>query len=433
MSDPCATRWALWTVFIALAVGCASQPRLQEDPDDYRAEVARLQLEIAQNPGDAALLRDLGAIYVRTQRPSEGHKSLQQAFARDAEDPKTLFYLGIASEQIGQTETARRVFARYEDVPEDSPYRRLLRGRYEWLLRQEIRAEIAQMMQREQELSTAEVSPRIVAVLPFTYQGTSARYAPLGRGLSEMISVDLAVIDDLRLVERVRLQELLDELELAQSDYVDPSTAPRVGRLLGAGRLVGGAYNVLEDEDLRMDVALAELERSEAPELETRSGALEELFDLQTEIVFSVIDRLGIELTAEERAAIESVPTRNLQAFLAYSRGLIEEDNGNFAQAARAFGQARRADPDFNQAAQREQQAQQLGTAAGPPETALTAVRSIEPPPATLDLVTRRLRTLTGTTGSGFVPEGDQRQPAAEGQVDLLRDPPAPPPGRGNQ
>jgi hypothetical protein len=195
---------------------------------------------------------------------------------------------------------------------------------------------------------------------------------------------------------------------------------------------VGGAYNVVEDEDLRMDVALAELERSEAPELETRSGALDELFDLQTEIVFSVIDRLGIELTAEERAAIETVPTRNLQAFLAYSRGLIAEDNGNFTQAARAFGQARRADPSFDQAAVAEQQVQQLGAAAGPVETALTAVRNIEPPPATLDLVTRRLRILTGTTGAGFVPDGDQRQPAAEGQVDLLPDPP-PPPSRGNQ
>lgn len=411
---------------------CASQPRLDEDPDDYRAEVARLQREIAENPGEAEPLRDLGAIYVRTQRPAEGYDYLQKAFSRDQNDPKTLFYLGVASEKIGKAQTARRVFERYAEVPEDSPYRRLMRGRYEWLVRQEIRREIAEMVQREQELAEGDVNARIVAVLPLTYQGENEQYAPLGRGLSEMISVDLSQINDLRLVERVRLQELLDELELAQSDYVDPSTAPRVGYMLGAGRLIGGAYNVL-DEDLRMDVALAELERDAAEsDLETRSGALANLFDLQKELVFRLIDRLGIELTAEEEAAIERVPTQNLQAFLAYSRGLLEEDAGNFEAAAQAFQRARELDPGFERAAERERQADGLSAAAGPVDNALGAAIGIEPLPTTINLVDRRLRTLTGTIGAGFVPGQDSRQPAAESRVDRLDDPPAPPP-RSNQ
>ncbi len=414
--------------------GCASQPRLQEDPDDYRAEVARLQRDIAENPGEAEPLRDLGAIYVRTQRPAEGYDYLRQAFSRDRDDPKTLFYLGVASEKIGKTQTARRVYERYAEVDEDSPYRKLLRGRYEWLLRQQIRAEIQQMVEREQELAGGDVSPRIVAVLPLAYQGSDAQYAPLGRGLSEMISVDLATIDELRLVERVRLQELLDELELAQSDYVDPSTAPRVGRMLGAGRLIGGAYNVLDEQSLRLDVALAELERdTAAPDLDTRSGALADLFELQTEIVFRVIERLGIELTAEQRAAIQYVPTENLQAFLAYSRGLLEEDEGNFDAASDAFQQARELDPDFEQAVESEQRAESLTAAAGPLDTALGAAVQLEPLAPTINLVDSRLRSLTGTIGASFVPGQDQRQPAAEvGTFTELDDPPPPPP-RGNQ
>lgn len=406
---------------------------LQEDPEDYREAVARLQREIAENPGDSGPLRDLGAIYVRTQRPVEGHDYLQKAFSRDQSDPKTLFYLGVASEKIGKMQTARRVFERYAEVPEDSPYRRLMQGRYEWLLRQEIRREIAEMVQREQELTEDNVNARIVAVLPLTYQGDNEQYAPLGRGLSEMISVDLAHINDLRLVERVRLQELLNELELAQSDYVDPSTAPRVGYMLGAGRLVGGAYNVLGDEDLRMDVALAELERGVGTsDMETRSGALTNLFELQKEMVFRIIDRLGIELTSEERAAIEYVPTENLQAFLAYSRGLLEEDAGNFEAAAQAFRRARELDPGFERAAEREQQAEGLSAAAGPVDNALNTAAALEPPPSTIDLIDIRLRTLTGTIGSSFVPGQDSRQPAAESRIDQLDDPPLPPP-RNNE
>ena len=414
-------------------MACASQPRLQEDPDDYRAEVARLQREIAERPSAAAPLRDLGAIYVRTQRPAEGITYLQQAFARNADDPKTLFFLGVASETLGRTQRARRLYERYDEVPDDSPYRRLLRGRYEWLLRQEIRAEIAQMMQREQELSDGDVSPRIVAVFPLVYQGANKRYAPLGRGLSEMMTVDLGYIDDLRLVERVRLQELLSELRLAESDYVNPATAPRVGRLLGAGRLVGGAYTV-DGGDLRMDIALAELERdTTAPDLESQSGALADLFALQKEAVFRVIDRFGIELTAEERAAIETIPTQNLQAFLAYSRGLLLEDTGDFEAAAQAFQQARELDPSFGRAVEGAERAGGLNAAAGPTESVLTAATVIEPPPSSIDLVNSRLRTMTTTIGAGFVAGQDQRQPAAEGSPERLADPPPPPPRGGNQ
>ena len=295
------------------------------------------------------------------------------------------------------------------------------------------------MMAREEELA-AEIDARVVAVLPLAYQGGNDRYAPLGRGLSEMITVDLASIRRIRVVERVRLQALLDELELAQSDYVDPSSAPRVGRLLGAGRLVGGSYNVLGDDELRMDVALAELEQQAAsPDFETRSGALDDLFELQKELVFRVIDRLGIELTPEEREAIESVPTRNLQAFLAYSRGLLEQDQGNYATAAEAFGRARQLDPGFSEAASREQTSENLGAAAGSPDQALIGAIRVSPPLPTsssIDLLNNRLQEISETVGAEFIPTQDARQPAAESSGvsrEPLADPPPPPAGSSNR
>jgi tetratricopeptide (TPR) repeat protein len=204
--------------------------------------------------------------------------------------------------------------------------------------------------------------------------------------------------------------------------------------MLGAGRLIGGAYNVLDEQNLRLDVALAELERDTvAPDLESRSGALAQLFELQTEIVFRVVERLGIELTAEERAAIQYVPTENLQAFLAYSRGLLEEDEGNFEAAANAFQRAREIDPGFERAVESEQRAEGLSAVAGPLDTALGAAVQLEPLPPTINLVDSRLRSLTGTIGAGFVPGQEQRQPAAEGGTFITLDDPPPPPPRGNQ
>lgn len=413
-------------------VSCAPQPRLREDPDDFREEVARLQREIAENPDDAEALRDLGAIYVRTKRANEGHGYLQKAFSRDRNDPKTLFYLGVASERMGRRQAAQQVYERYSEVPEDSQFRTLMRGRYEWLLRQEIRRKMKELMAREDSIG---VSPNVVAVLPFSYQGDDEQYAPLAYGLSEMITVDLANIDELTLVERTRLNELLDELQLSQSEYVDQSTAPRVGQLVGAGRLVGGGYNILGEETLRTDVTLAELgEEVQSPDLDTRSGALDQLFALEKEIVFQVVDRLGIELTAQEKEQIESVPTRNLQAFLAYSRGLEQDALGNYEAAAEAFQQAHQLDPDFTQAADQQEEAAGLSAAGGGTEQALLAAQRLEAPVSQLDLVANRQQILSQTIGT--VPSvdddgGDDRQPAAESGSAVLKDPPPPPPGGG--
>ena len=422
------------TALTAGTLACAPQAGLREDPEDFREEVARLQREIAENPGDAEALRDLGAIYVRTKRANQGYKYLRKAFSRNRNDPKTLFYLGVASERIGKRQEAQQLYDRYTEVPEDSQFRTLMRGRYEWLLRQEVRRKMKELMAREDTLG---VSPNVVAVLPFAYQGDDERYEPLRYGLSEMITVDLASIDELTLVERTRLRELLDELELARSKYVDPSTAPRVGQLLGAGRLIGGGYNVLGGEELRTDLALADLDQAgQAPDLETRSDLLENLFQLEKEIVFQLVDQLGVELSPAERKEIERVPTRNLQAFLAYSQGLEAEARGDYEAAAQAFQRAQELDPGFSEAASQQEEAEGLSAAGGKTEEALQAARQIEAPASGIDLTQNRQEIMSETVGTGPPADeddetSDERQPAQEQGDAILRDPPPPPSGGG--
>jgi tetratricopeptide (TPR) repeat protein len=412
-------------------IACAPQAELREDPEDFRDEVARLQREIAANPDDAEALRDLGTIHVRTRRPNEGYEYLRKAFSQNRHDPKTLFYLGVASEQLGKRQAAQELYERYAEMPEDSRFRTLMRGRYESLLRQEIRRKMEEYKAREDSIG---VSSNAVAVLPFVYQGSDDQYAPLGHGLSEMIAVDLANIDELTLVERTRLQELLKELELAQSEFVDPSTAPRVGQLLGAGRLIGGGYDVTQKE-LRADVALAELERAESASLKMQSDALDNLFQLEKEIVFQLVDQLGVELSAEERKEIERVPTRNLQAFIAYSRGLEAEAQGNYEAAAQAFREARQMDPNFSEAASQEEGAEGLSAAGEGTEEALQSARQLEEPALQIDLVRNRQQILSktvGTTPSEEEEEEDDRQPAAESGNAVLEDPPPPPSSGGS-
>jgi TolB-like protein len=410
---------------------------MDQDPEAFDEEEARLEERLSNNPEDGTALRDLGSIYLRTDRPSQAYDALKKAYAQRPDDPKVLFYLGLASEQVGRREAALKLFAKYGEVPSDSKYHPLMEGRYEWLNRKQAERQAQELVAQEQERpggGGADVSPNTVAVVPIQYQGGDEQYQTLGRGLAEMFTTDLANVGRLKVVERVRLQALLDELKLGQSDYVDQSTAPRVGRLLGAGRLVGGSY-LVADEEVRLQVTLANVSTGERiPQLESQRAALDDLFDLQTRVTFSIVDQLGVELTGQERAAIEEVPTESIQAFLAYSRGLMEEDRGNYGAAARYYRQAQSIDPNFDQARQQRQKAESVQSGGGSQSKALANAGQGEGPGSlgpTINLMDQRLQSLGASPQSLGEERGGDRDPAQEAtnadEASTL-DPPPPPP-----
>ena len=419
----------VFVIVLALFSGGCSRTLFVGELSDYEDEIRKLQARLFSDPSDAEALRDLGAIYLRARQFSEANTYLEQAFALDPDDPKTLFNLGLANETLARRETALRLYEKFVDVPRLSPYRRLMEGRYEWLSRRILRDQVARIATNEPPADT-ETSSRIVAVFPFAYQGTDDQYSPLSRGLAELVSVDLANINALVVVERVRLQVLIDELQLSQSDYVDPNTSPRIGRLLGAGRLISGGYNVLGEDNLRLDGAFFELETANIAQLDPQSDALRNLFAMQKALVYNLIAELGIQLTPQEREQIEFIPTQNLQAFLAYSRGLREEDAGAYGLAAGFYRRAAQLDPGFAAAAARAEKAEAMDAAdLSIEELVAQAADASSAGSSGIDLMSIRIGILNEAIGAGFLPGDDSREPASEsgGGGALLPDPPRPP------
>jgi hypothetical protein len=245
-----------------------------------------------------------------------------------------------------------------------------------------------------------------------------------------MVTVDLVASGAVRVVERVRLQALLDELALSAGAAFDPATMPRAGMLLRSGRVVGGALDV-RAERLRTDVALWEWPREELPALSTQQGALAELFAVEKAIVRDLLARLGVTLTPAEQERLDRVPTRSLQAFLAFSRGLLEEDAGRFAEAAAYYAEAVRLDPAFAEARRRLEEAEAVAGVDGGVDVALFAAR-LAAGEETFGLVDLRLLRLNRTLGVHVVP-GDEGHEASEGPLlepsTAIPDPPPPPEG----
>ncbi|MEO0556833.1 MAG: CsgG/HfaB family protein [Bacteroidota bacterium] len=412
---------------LALGLAACSGPVALPSVDDLRARVL-------ENPTDVEALRDLGARLAIEGEYTPALGTLERADRMAPGHGETLYILGLVNEAMGDALGAERAYARYLNVPATDIYRDSLRGRLDGLVRARLRQEFASALATEDSVMTV-TGTGAIGVLPFAYRGTDEQYVSLGRGLAEVLSIDLAAVESLTVVERARLQALLAEYELARRGVLDASTAPRAGRLLEADRLVGGEVDV-QGENLRIESAVWE---GVLQGIETTEGDVADLFRIQKEITLQVLATLGIEVTAAEEAAILEAPTEDLLAFLLYSRALLLEDDGDFIGASRLYSQAVQRDPGFALAARRQADTQLSASTSGPaaPRLNETATASIEPiEAASSDLIRERSDRLRASLGQHVPPGDEARQPAVEGGqsgiLGGLPDPPDPPTAGGN-
>jgi len=109
------------------------------------------------------------------------------------------------------------------------------------------------------DTASAAEPPPTVAVLYFDYTGKDQELEVLRKGLAQMLISDLSASDTIRVVERDRLEDILTELKLQGSGKIDPKSAAKLGKLLGAKYLVVGGYFDLQGA-LRVDARIVDVE-----------------------------------------------------------------------------------------------------------------------------------------------------------------------------
>ena len=263
--------------------------------------------------------------------------------------------VGACQEQAGHFDDA---IATYNGFAAEHPGARgvaTLRAKAQLALRSGAEQTARQALAREAELAQQPPQAATVAVLPLVIAGDSS-VQPLSRGLAELITTDLAHIRTLRLLERLQIGMLLDELKVAQSERTDPSTAARVGRLLRAERMVQGTATIPPippNGAATMQISATVVTGAGVVRpVGQVTGPFRQLLALEKQVVFDLAGQLGIELTEAERQQILRQGPKSLAAFLAYSRALDDLDRGDYGAAARNFGAAARADPSFQAARQ---------------------------------------------------------------------------------
>jgi TolB-like protein len=194
---------------------------------------------------------------------------------------------------------------------------------------------------------SADAAERVtVAVLYFDNNSPDREYDVLQKGLADMLVTDLSQVESLQVVERDKLQKLIDELKLQRSRFFDPRTAQQLGKGIGARYAVTGALAAIEPR-MRIDVRVIEVATAKVIVADRVVGDRARFFELESELVGKLAAALKVRL-APARSGAADVAT-----VLAYSRGLDAADRGDLQAASSRLAEVVRNAPDFQLARDR--------------------------------------------------------------------------------
>lgn len=153
------------------------------------------------------------------------------------------YYLGLIALEQKDNDTALRQLQQYSREDPEKARERGVGQLLTLLLTNQLQGEVALALQQESRLGRQAPEPNSVAVQAFSNRGDPA-YAYLAKGIAAMVISDLSKVPGLKVLERQKVQKLVDEIALSESGLVGQDSLVQVGRLMRAEKVVVGSFGV---------------------------------------------------------------------------------------------------------------------------------------------------------------------------------------------
>lgn len=190
-------------------------------------------------------------------------------------------------------------------------------------------------------------APGSVAILNFSNQTGRSDIAPLEKGLALMLAADLSQIKGIRVVDRGRVQALLDAMGLKPTASISPDTALRLGKMLGAFYVISGKIVRGRITDLKIMANLVEVPNDMLLDQPVSAGDLADLVSMQKEILFDLINAFQLALGPDQLKLLEKPISSDIDALYFLFRGIDSSDRGKYDNAAALYKKALRQDPQL--------------------------------------------------------------------------------------
>ncbi|MFZ4619644.1 MAG: CsgG/HfaB family protein [Bacteroidota bacterium] len=172
--------------------------------------------------------------------------------------------------------------------------------------------------------------PKTIAVLYFENNSVVDREKldPLKKGLADMMITEMTKVKGIKVVERQRIQSIIEELNLNETDMVDKTTTQKMGKLLGAKVMLFGGFSNLFNDQLRIDIRIVRTETGETLKAEYETGELEEFLTMLQSLVKKIAEDLEVKMSSEDEDRLEASKDGNFTGYVTYAKALNFEDQG---------------------------------------------------------------------------------------------------------
>ncbi len=217
------------------------------------------------------------------------------------------------------------------------------------VITQEERAWARQILTQEKALGKRKTQNSLV-VLYFNNRSGREDLTPLQKGLTVMLIRDLAKVKQVEVVERTKMQALLDEMELGTSGLMDAETAPEVGVLLRTSYVAGGDILQGTTAELEINASVFDVSLDKFTPLQPVVGSVNEIAKLEKKVLFSILEHMQITLSPKKKARLARPLSTSTAALLALFAGIDYSDRGLYLRAAQMYKQALQEDPKLKMA-----------------------------------------------------------------------------------
>jgi TolB-like protein len=215
-------------------------------------------------------------------------------------------------------------------------------------------------------MAAAQANKPVVAVLAFDNNSIGkdhADYEGIGKGLQDFLTNDLVGNPSVTVVDRDRIQQVLQEQNMAKQGMIDPQTAVRVGKLLGAQYMITGGF--LSDGRGHV-VATAHsinVETGQVGNPQKVTGSDNDVLGIMSQLTDKVTKDMklpamnhgsGMGMMKDESKPAEKMGSKDvkmdLRTAMLYSKALDAQDSGDKAKATELFNQVLSKFPDYTPA-----------------------------------------------------------------------------------
>jgi tetratricopeptide (TPR) repeat protein len=282
-----------------------AQNRKKEAQAEYEAATKKDEAEPYQK---TVAYNKLGRLYASVKDYQTSRSLYDQAVALDPYNVEAMANKGVTFEKEGKWDKALEMYQQGQGVNKQDEFSAVLAGRALERLRYQqdtarrervdkLVKDLAQRFREQQKRPKPEdtwTSPAVVvSFVDFQEQGGLSERDGMATVLTSQLSEQLKASGRVKVVDRVLLDRLLEELNLGSSELADPETSLKLGRVLAARVLGTGTLFTMAEGSL-LNMRLIDTETTAVDKVITLQMApggpqSADLFKINRQILGSVI------------------------------------------------------------------------------------------------------------------------------------------------